>query len=177
LEVKAFQCLSVQAVVVLEFNPYVSLGIFAKVVASIPASPPGAPSKKKAFVYVELGIVSSVDFHAGIMSIQAKLSPNSFILDPSCHLTGGFALCQWFGASAHAGDWVFTVGGYHPAYTPPSHYPSVDRLGISWDLGGGLSVTGQAYFAITPKICMGGGYLAVVLHLVCTPISARNIQL
>jgi hypothetical protein len=163
--------------VVLEFNPYVSLGIFAKVVALIPSSPSGALLKKKAFVYVELDIVSLVNFHAGIISIQAKLSPNSFILDPLCHLTGGFTLCQWFGTSAHAGNWVFTVGGYYPAYTPPSHYLSVDRLGIPWDLGDSLSVTGQAYFTITRKVCMDGGYLAVVLHLVCTPISARNIQL
>jgi hypothetical protein len=171
LEVKAFQTLSVQAVVVLEFNPYVSLGIFAKAIAAIPAPPSGALSVKEAFVYAELGIVSSVDFQAGTMSVQAKLSPNSYILDPACHLAGGFALCQWFGASAHAGDWVFTVGGYHPAYIPPSHYPLVDRLSISWDLGGGLSVTGQAYFAITPKVCMGGGYLAAVLTLVCPRMS------
>lgn len=166
LEVKAFQTLTVQAVVVLEFNPYVSLGIFAKAVAAIPAPPSGAPSSEGAFVYAEIGIVSSVDFQAGTMFVQAKLSPNSFILNPACHLTGGFALCQWFGTSPHAGDWVFTVGGYHPAYLPPPHYPSVDRLAISWNLGGGLSVTGQAYFAITPKVCMGGGALAVVLNIV-----------
>jgi hypothetical protein len=85
LEVKAFQCLSVQAVVVPKFNPYISLGIFVKMVASIPASPSGAPLKKKAFVYVELGIVSLVDFHAGIMSMTAGILEYSAVEELGMH--------------------------------------------------------------------------------------------
>ena len=75
-------------------------------------------------------------------------------------------MCYWFAGSGHEGDWVFTVGGYHPAFQIPDHYPRPDRLTILWDLGAGLTVTGQAYFAITPKVCMGGGSLSVVLSAV-----------
>ena len=60
----------------------------------------------------------------------------------------------------------FLLGGYHSAYDPPAWYPTLDRLQIQWDLGGGLMVTGQAYFAITPKVCMGGGLLQAVLSAV-----------
>jgi hypothetical protein len=161
LKVTAFQTLSINAVVVLEFNPYVSLGIFADAVASLP--PPEEGKSPVYVLYVELGIVATVDFHGGTFRVEASLSPNSFVLNPLCHLSGGFALCYWFAGSPYDGDWVFTVGGYHPAFKPPDHYPTPNRLQIYWGVGGGLSITGQAYLAVTPKVCMVGGLLAAVL--------------
>ena len=47
----------------------------------------------------------------------------------------------------------------------PTHYPNPPRLGISWDLGGSIKITGEAYFAITPKRCMAGGRLVATLVL------------
>ena len=170
LEAKALQVLDVSAVVIIEFNPYVSFGIFAKCIAQMPPQP---TPYEACFIYVELGLMAAVDLHAGSMVIAAQLSPNSFVIAPSCHLTGGFALCYWFGASPYAGDFVFTVGGYHAAFKPPSHYPVVPRLGISWDVGGGLSIMGGAYFAITPHACMGGGMLNAVFTMV-NPQSAQR---
>ncbi|KNC98349.1 uncharacterized protein SPPG_06058 [Spizellomyces punctatus DAOM BR117] len=167
LEVTAFQVLDVQALVVLEFNPYVSLGVFAKAICSVPAKTP----RQNCFVYAELEISCRVELHAGFMSVEAELSPNSFVLHPSCHLRGGFALYYWFSPSLQAGDFVFTIGGYHPAFVRPSYYPNPKRLGISWQLDRNLSVTGEAYFAVTPKMCMGGGRLAAVLS--CGPLSAH----
>ena len=151
LEGKLLQVLDVTAVVVVEFNPYVSLGIFAKAIGEMPTGNP--------FIYMELGVAATVDFHSGTMRTEAQLTPNSFIINPSCHLTGGFGLCTWFYPSEHAGDFVFTVGGYHNAYKPPGHYPNPPRLGISWILSSNLRITGEAYFAITPKACMAGGKL------------------
>jgi hypothetical protein len=164
LKVKAFQTLSVNAVVVLEFNPYVNLGIFADAVASLPAATDSSPPTY--VLYVELGIAATVDFHGGTMRVEGSLAPNSYVLNPLCHLSGGFALCYWFAGSPFEGDWVFTIGGYHAAFSPPDHYPKPDRLQIYWDLGGGLSITGQAYLAVTPKVCMLGGLLSAVLDAV-----------
>ena len=161
LKVTAFQTLSINAVVVLEFNPYVSLGIFADAVASLP--PPEEGKSPFYVLYVELGITATLDFHGGTFRVEASLSPNSYVLNPLCHLSGGFALCYWFAGSPYDGDWVFTVGGYHSAFKPPDHYPNPNRLQIYWGVGGGLSITGQAYLAVTPKVCMVGGLLAAVL--------------
>ncbi|GIZ45483.1 hypothetical protein CKM354_000864800 [Cercospora kikuchii] len=158
LQAKALQILDVSAAVILEFNPYVNLGIFAKAIAQMPPAP---TPRIACFIYVELGIMCTVDFHAGAFRVEAQLSPNSFVIHPSCHLTGGFALCYWFGSSPYSGDFVFTVGGYHPMYKPPPHYPIPPRLGISWQMGP-VSIRGEAYFAITPQCCMGGGRLEVV---------------
>ncbi|KAL7276584.1 hypothetical protein RUND412_000426 [Rhizina undulata] len=163
LKVTAFQTLSIDAVVVVEWNPYVNLGIFGVAVADIP----GGKSTGEKFAHVELGISVTVDFHAGVMKFEAQLSPNSYILSPNCHLTGGFALYYWFKGSDPKleGDWVFTIGGYHQAFKPPPQYPNPPRLAITWSLDSSLSITGQAYFAITPKVCMGGGRLHAALSL------------
>ncbi|KAH8702291.1 hypothetical protein BGW36DRAFT_459012 [Talaromyces proteolyticus] len=162
LTVKAFEILSVQAVVVVQWNPYVELGIFAVATASIP----GGRSPRQ-FAFVQLGIIASVNFETGILKIEGELTPSSYILDPSCHLTGGFALYSWFDSRDPnlRGDWVFSIGGFHPAYQKPPQYPEPSRLGISWQFGKSISISGQAYFAITPKVCMGGGRLDVQLSL------------
>jgi hypothetical protein len=166
LKVEAFECLSIKAVVCVEFNSSVTLGIFGDAQASLPDSKsPGA----KIF-FVELGIAAVVDFGRGTMTVEAELAPSSYILDPNCHLTGSFALSYWFHGSPYEGDWVFSVGGYHPSFQRPPHYPNPSRLAISWSLDGGLSITGQAYFAITPKIVMGGGLLSA--HLSLGPLEA-----
>lgn len=168
LDVDAFKLLNMSAVVAVEFTASnINLGIFADVRVSFPSPAPPDQSSQAvpAWVYVELGIVATVDFGAGTMLVQGQLAPTSFILDPACHLTGGFALAYWFGSNQHAGDWVFTVGGYHPRFTPPSYYPNAPRLAISWSLDDSLSISGQAYFALTPKVAMGGGELKASLSL------------
>jgi hypothetical protein len=163
LTVKAFEILTVQAVLVIQWNPEVEIGIFGLATASIP----GGKTTKR-FAHVELGITATLSFRTGIMKIEGELTPASFILDPSCHLQGGFALYSWFDSrddSSVRGDWVFTIGGFHPSYNRPPQYPNPPRLGISWQFGNAISISGLAYFAITPKACMGGGRLDVTLSL------------
>jgi len=77
----------------------------------------------------------------------------------------GFALCTWFSPSPHAGDFTFTLGGFHPAFDIPDHYPNPPRLGITWGLSDHLFIRGEAYFAVTPKAVMGGGSLNAVFNL------------
>ncbi|KAH6949755.1 hypothetical protein BKA56DRAFT_606801 [Ilyonectria sp. MPI-CAGE-AT-0026] len=165
LTIKALQLLNMEAVVVVSFDPSFKLGFFADAVAAIPDDP-NTPK----LAYVELGVVAVADFTAGTMAVDGVLAPTSFILDPMCHLTGGFALYYWFGNNAHAGDWVFTLGGYHASYTPQPYYPRPARLAISWNIDDSLSITGEAYFAITPAVCMAGGRLDALLGL--GPLSA-----
>ncbi|KAI1171807.1 hypothetical protein F4777DRAFT_593405 [Nemania sp. FL0916] len=169
LGVGAFQMLVIDAVVVVQFGSSIKLGIFAVATADIPT-----PASSFKLAHAELGISAVADFDYGTLKIDAQLSPRSYILDPNCHLTGGFGLYSWFDAP-HAdksllGQFVFTLGGYHQAYNVPVGYPNPPRLGISWNLGGGLSISGQAYFAITPKSCMAGGRLHAAFY--AGPLSA-----
>ncbi|KAF3354916.1 NAD(P)H-dependent D-xylose reductase xyl1 [Verticillium dahliae VDG1] len=102
---------------------------------------------------------------SALFKVEAQLSPRFFVLHERCHLTGGLALFSWFGDSPHAGDWVMTIGGFHQAFDKPLQYPRPPRLGIAWSLGDNLRITGEAYFAITPRVCMGGGRLHAQLTL------------
>ena len=96
----------------------------------------------------------------GFFALEAQLTPNSFLLSRDCHLTGGFAFVSWFGGSRHAGDFVISVGGYHPHFTVPAHYPAVPRLGFRWQVTPQLQISGGAYFALTPSALMAGGFLS-----------------
>lgn len=115
------------------------------------------------FAYAELGIEVNIRPSDGFFGVSAQLSPNSYLLTQDCHLTGGFAFWLWYDGD-HSGDFVVTLGGYHPAFQPPPHYPNEPRLGFSWQVSSNLTVQGDAYFALTPSCAMGGGALEVLFH-------------
>ncbi|KAJ9494739.1 hypothetical protein H2202_009815 [Exophiala xenobiotica] len=159
----AFDILTITAVAMLAFRDSgVIVSLYADAVAQMP---PDAKSTSEMIVYVELGLVAEMNFIDGYFRVEAALAPTSFLLVKDCHLYGGFALVYWFGTNPHAGDWVFSVGGYHPKYQKPDWYPAVQRLGISWNPGKCMSVTGEAYFAVTPKVVMGGAMIRVTLSI------------
>ncbi|MGI8331304.1 DUF6603 domain-containing protein [Actinomadura scrupuli] len=108
---------------------------------------------------VQLALRATLVPDDGVFSITAQLTPNSYLLSRNCHLTGGFAFAGWF-SGEHAGDFVLTVGGYHPRFTRPGHYPVVPRLGLNWQVTPKLQVSGGAYYALTPSALMAGGNLS-----------------
>lgn len=111
------------------------------------------------YAYVELQLEVIVEPTVGYFAAEASLTPASYLLTSACHLTGGFAFCMWFGPNPHAGDFVLTVGGYHPAFKPPEWYPQVSQVGFNWVVDSNVVVKGGAYFAITPSAAMAGGNL------------------
>ncbi len=92
----------------------------------------------------------------GLISVEGALSQESYVICRECHITGGFAFDTWYGGP-HAGDFVLTMGGYHPSYEKPAHYPEVKRLGLCWRISDQLSAEGDVYFALTPSALMAGG--------------------
>jgi hypothetical protein len=86
--------------------------------------------------------------------VDGKLSPASYLFGGFVKLSGGFAFYAWF-SGEHQGDFVVSLGGYHPAFTRPANYPAVPRLALEFSLGP-LKVTGQSYFALTPSAFMAG---------------------
>lgn len=108
------------------------------------------------FCRVELAIKMTLRPDEGVFLLQAELTANSWVLDPSCRLTGGFALGVWF-VGARKGDFVLTLGGYHRAFKPPAHYPAVPRLGVDWAVTNELTLKGELYCALTPSHLMAGG--------------------
>lgn len=129
-----------------------------------PPSDPDVPAPEELYGYIEVGIEVRVLPSEGVVSATALLTNNSFIIDPDCHLTGGMAFYVWFGNNPNAGQFVLTVGGYHPHFSVPSYFPKVPRLGFNWPLPGNITISGESYFALTPSAIMTGGRLSILYH-------------
>lgn len=119
-----------------------------------------------AVAYAELAIRAVIKPEEGTIAVEGRLTDNSYIFSKDCRLTGGFAFYTWF-SGPHAGDFVVTLGGYHPRFKPRAHYPTVPRLGINWQVSSQLTVTGELYFALTPSCLMAGGKISAVYEARC----------
>ena len=97
----------------------------------------------------------------GVVGVSGQLTPASYILSRDCHLSGGYAYYAWYQGD-HAGDFVAAVGGYHPHFNKPAHYPNVPRLAFSWKLDSHTHIKGDAYYALCPHALMAGGHLEAV---------------
>lgn len=124
----------------------------------VPAPIAGA-APKTPLAQVELAIKATFAPDEGFIGVQAQLTKNSYILSKDCTLTGGFAFFTWFKGSAYEGDFVVSIGGYHPQFKRPSHYPVVPRLGLNWNITSEINIKGEMYFALTPAFVMAGGRL------------------
>ncbi|MCX8526457.1 hypothetical protein OF897_21295 [Chryseobacterium formosus] len=112
----------------------------------------------------EFAFSMRADLEEGTFLAHGQLTNNSYVLLPQLKLTGGFALGMWLKGEM-AGDFVFTLGGYHPNFKAPVYYPNnIPRLGYSFNLGS-VQFYGKAYFALTPSCIMAGmaGGLKLVL--------------
>jgi hypothetical protein len=122
-------------------------------------APPNAGADIPPVAEAQLALKASFLPSKGFLGLQAQLTPNSYLLSKACHLTGGFAFYSWFAGSEHDGDFVLTLGGYHPNFMVPAHYPTVPRLGFNWQVSNELSLKGDSYFALTASALMAGGHL------------------
>lgn len=117
----------------------------------------------RAICYVELQVLMTIKPKEGSFKLQALLTNNSWIINEDCKLTGGFALFAWFDGK-HKGDLVVTLGGYHPKFRRPEHYPVVPRLGLNWRVNDNLTIKGGVYLAYTPSCGMLGANLEATFH-------------
>ena len=104
--------------------------------------------------YIEIDILASFSPSSGRFGVIGVLTPASYLFGGLVHISGGFAFYVWY-AGPNQGQFVVSIGGYHPAFKPPPIYPAVPRLTIEFALGP-LKVIGQSYFALTPSAMMAG---------------------
>jgi hypothetical protein len=155
---RSFELVLGRVLLIVSFGKEFEIALLGLASMSLPQGATAAD----AYAYVELQLEALLKPAEGSFSIIASLTENSYLLSKDCHLTGGFGFCVWFGPNKHAGDFVITIGGYHPAFSPPLWYPKVPQVGFNWVVGGGVTVKGGAYFALTPTAVMAGGSLEVL---------------
>lgn len=169
LKFKSFELINTVALLFLSFGKEWEINLLGLSYATLPPEIPDV-----ALAYFELAIKVSFKPEVGIISAEARLTPNSYVLSRDCKVTGGFAFYLWYkdittkDYKISAGDFVITLGGYHPAFAKPVYYPDVPRLGMQWKMDisvGKISVGGGAYFALCPTAIMAGGYINVSFEM------------
>jgi hypothetical protein len=136
------------------------LGVSTLVVPSVPEEDIKGDDKKvpTRLANVTLLLKGSFVPSEGFFGIQGVIAAKSYILSKDCVLSGGFAFFAWFNGE-HKGDFVATVGGYHPHFNAPAHYPKVPRVGFNWKLDEHMLIKGDVYFALCAHALMAGGHL------------------
>jgi len=111
-------------------------------------------------LYIEFDLEACFALDSGMLSFSGSFSKDSYILIKGIKMEGGFALCTWLtGDEDRHGDFVFTIGGYHPKFKAPAYYPQIKPIGINWNVSDYLVIKGNRYMALTPSCVMFGGAL------------------
>lgn len=151
----SFELVDSFALLTVEFGTEFEIALLGMSTVQLPPAP--APAVALAQLELEAAFIPS----EGLLSVGGQLTPQSHVLSPDCHLTGGFALVTWF-KGEHQGEFVVTLGGYSPRFDVPSYYPQVPRLGLNWQVTPQLAISGDLYFALTSSAVMAGGGMSAV---------------
>lgn len=146
------------ALVVVQFGNELELSVMGLARFRKPDDPSAKP-----ICYVELQILMTLKPSEGSFKLQALLTNNSWVFNKDCKLTGGFALYAWFDGP-YKWQMAFTIGGYHPRFKRPDHFPIVPRVGINWQVSPQLFIKGEAYLALTTSCVMIGARLEAAFH-------------
>lgn len=157
---RSFEQIETVALLAVTFGSEVTVSVLGVSTLTVP---PNLKAAESPVCYAELALRAEFNPAVGVLSVEGRLTSNSYVFDPSCKLTGGFAFYTWFRGDFE-GDFVVTLGGYHPNFQRPDHYPIVPRLGLDWKTGD-VRITGELYFALTPACLMAGGKLAAVYDI------------
>ena len=168
VRVESFKMINAYVLAILKFGHELEIDLLGRVSLVLPKNP-NNDSKTPALAKLEIGIVATILPERGVVDINGRVLPGSYIFEPSATLTGGFAILaltkdqtegQW--KEGKAGDFVISFGGYSPFYTPKSYYPqNIPRMGLNWQPYSNLEVSANTYFTVVPEAFMFGGYLSV----------------
>ncbi|MGF1668209.1 MAG: DUF6603 domain-containing protein [Acidimicrobiia bacterium] len=113
------------------------------------------PSSELRLAAVEMALRAHFSTADMVLSVEAQLTDNSWILTENARLTGGFAFVIQF----ETGQFAFTLGGFHPRFKNEHNFPEPPRLGFEWSVSNALAIKGESYFALTATCVMAGGKL------------------
>ena len=111
------------------------------------------PNREKALIKINMDILGIIDFERKLLSIDARIY-DSFLL--SFPLSGDMAFRLGWGSNP---IFALSVGGFHPAFTPPPDFPTLRRLRVSIGDGDNPRITLDHYIAITSNTVQFGSSL------------------
>lgn len=160
VEFVSYQMIKGHAVISLQMGEHCEADITGEAVMDF------SLDSKAVLAHVVLLMKASFQPEQGLLSLQAQLGGESYLLSKDCRVTGQFAFYLWYGG-VHQGDFVVTLGGYHRDFKKPEYYPDIAPLGITWQITDELLLQGNIYFALTPGCLMAGGTLQMLFDAGC----------
>jgi hypothetical protein len=162
VKVMVLDMLDALVLLVVKFGDELEFDILGRAELTLPKVKEGEPALCKLIV----GVVATILPEQGVVAVNGAFLSGSYIYCPEVQISGGFAMLYiskdqtdglWSGAEE--GDFVMSLGGYSPFYTPKPYYPVVPRLALSWKPCDSLNITAQAYCTVTPDAFMVGGQI------------------
>ncbi|AZQ74357.1 hypothetical protein EKH77_26910 [Streptomyces luteoverticillatus] len=155
IDFTSFKFIDTRALALVEFGDALKVMILGRTSLTFPKN---ADAGRKVHARINIDLKLAYVSAESLLSLDIAVAEGSFVFDPAMQLTGGIAVYVWTGGQ-RAGDFVISIGGYHPAYRKPAHYPTPARLGFVWSPDDNLRVSAQGYTALTPNALMLGGKL------------------
>jgi len=160
----SFDLINSFALLVTSFGQELQLDILGESTLLLPPSgSKGNTHAGEVLAEIQLAYEAVLNPEDGILMVNGNLTPASWVLAPACRLSGGFAYGAWFKGD-HAGNFVYTLGGYGSKFNKPSYYPSVSPIAMTWRVDGNILIKASGYFALTPNAMMAGGHLSATYH-------------
>lgn len=123
-------------------------------------------------INIDIGLLGCFDPELG-MFIDAEILDNSFILSKDAKVSGSAAFYMW-SHGEHAGDMIFSLGGYHPQFMIPAHYPQhLKRLSVNWSISKNTYLKSELYLALTNTALMFGGRMEILSKIEGKYFSAK----
>lgn len=142
--------LTASIAVILELPSPVELIILGIIQARFPA--PDAP-----LVKLNMDAVGIIDFSQDELSLDATLFDSKLL---SFTLSGDMALRVNWGSNS---EFLLSIGGFHPQFTPPSSFPTLKRITIDMPSGIVSKLRLAAYLAVTSNSLQFGAALDVFI--------------
>ncbi|MFN0086631.1 MAG: DUF6603 domain-containing protein [Blastocatellia bacterium] len=108
------------------------------------------PTREAALIEFHLDAVGILDFGAQEASVDASLYDSRVLLYT---ITGDMALRASWGATS---VFALSIGGFHPQFTPPVGFPTLERAAISLGVGNNPRLRASKYWAVTSNTLQMG---------------------
>ncbi|WP_158931673.1 DUF6603 domain-containing protein [Acidisphaera sp. S103] len=142
--------LTASVAVVVELPEPIEIILLAKIEAKL-------PTPSSALVHLNMDALGVLDLTQDELSLDASLFDSKLI---SFVITGDMALrSDW----ASQREFLLAIGGFHPQFTPPAGFPSLNRVTISMPSGVVSKLRLAAYLAITSNSLQFGATLDVFI--------------
>lgn len=111
-------------------------------------------------IEIHFDVVGVIDIAEGTLAIDAGIRDSRLL---AYVLTGQMAMRASFIDNP---SFLLAVGGFHPAFSPPCGFPTLDRVGFGIGVGDWLSITLETYLALTSNTLQFGAGLYLTASFV-----------